>query len=72
MFDTANRCYDDDRMADIDGSLHSYFPKLIGHNEVRAQHATHSMPGQLLRGLHQLMFFLVMDPETGQAPRYNA
>lgn len=39
LFDTPNRCYDDDRMASIDNSLHSYFPELIGPNEVRSKAA---------------------------------
>ena len=34
LFDTANRTYDESRMKSIDSELASFFPELIGPNEV--------------------------------------
>ena len=36
LFDTANRKYDPSRMSSIDSELHSFFPELIGPDEVFA------------------------------------
>ena len=34
VFDTANRVFDKERMSSIDSSLHTFFPDLIGPNDV--------------------------------------
>lgn len=35
FFDTANRCYDKERMTSIDSDLHTFLPELIGPDEVQ-------------------------------------
>lgn len=39
VFDTANRVFDKERMSSIDSSLHTFFPDLIGPNDVRFSQA---------------------------------
>ena len=34
VFDTAQRVFDKERMSSIDSNLHTFFPDLIGPNEV--------------------------------------